>query len=117
MTSLNHVRSIRPIGKPRNDWREIQDLSHALIFETLQLVLILSMTIIRVSTALIESVARWLDEGMPEVGTKEWSREEVDSFKGSRDDERAIEDYNEDYAGVEEDKKIEDTKDTEDPED
>jgi hypothetical protein len=72
-------------------------------------VLILSMTIVRVSTALAESVARWLDEGMPEVGTKEWSREEVDSFEGSRDEERAIEDYNEDYAGVEED-----TEDTED---
>ena len=61
------------------------------------------MTIVRVSIALAESVARWLDEGMPEVGTKEWSREEVDSFEGSRDDERAIEDYNEDYAGAEED--------------
>jgi hypothetical protein len=73
------------------------------------------MTIVRVSIALAESVARWLDKGMPKVGTKEWSREEVDSFEGSRDDERAIEDYNEDCAGAEED--TEDTKDTKDTED
>ena len=113
MTSLNHVESTRPIGKPRNDWREIRDLSHALLFETLQLVLILSMTIVRVSMALAESVARWLDERMPEVGTKEWSREEVDSFEGSRDEERAIEDHKEGCAGVEED---DDDKKTEDNE-
>jgi hypothetical protein len=77
------------------------------------------MTIVQVSTALAESVARWLDEGMPEVGTKEWSREEVDSFESSRDDERAIEDYNKDCAGVEEeeDEDTKDTKDTEDPKD
>ena len=48
---------------------------------------------------------------MPEVGTIEWSREEVDSFEGSRDEERAIEDYKEDCAGADEDKTTEDTKD------
>ena len=90
---------------------KFRTLSHALLFETLRLVLLISMTIVQVSIAHAESVARWLDEGMPEVGTKEWSREEVDSFESSRDDERAIEDYNEDCVGVEEDdedKKIED---------
>ena len=70
------------------------------------------MTIVRVSIALAESVARWLDEGIPEVGTIEWSREEVDSFEGSRDEERAIEDHKGDCAGAEED--TEDTKDTKD---
>jgi hypothetical protein len=96
-------------------------LSYTLIFETLQLVLLISMTIVQVSIALAESVARWLDEGMPEVGTKEWSREEVDSFEDSGDEGRDIEDHNEDYAGVEEDEDKEDCagaeKDTEDTED
>jgi hypothetical protein len=61
-TVRSHVESVRPVREPRNDWREIWGLSHALIFETLRLVLIVSITTIRVGTVLAERAGRWLDE-------------------------------------------------------
>ena len=102
-----HAKSIGPLRRQRNDWREIWDLSSALIFKALELVLILSLTIIRIGTAFAEGVSRWLDEGMLEVGIEDCNRKEEDSFKDSFQDsgdkERDIKDQKEDCASAEED--------------
>jgi hypothetical protein len=101
------VKSTGPIRKPRNDWGEILDLSYALFFETLRLVLLVSMTTVQVGIAFAEGVGIWLDKGMPElpgmleVGTEECNRKEEDSFEdkfedsgfeGSEDEERDLKD-------------------------
>ena len=39
-------------------------MSHALIFETLRLVLLVCLMIVRLGTAGVRSVEKWLDEGM-----------------------------------------------------
>jgi hypothetical protein len=92
MISQNHIESTRPIRKPRNDWGEIRDLSYALCFETLRLVLLVSMTTVQVGIAFAEGVGTWLDKGMPElpelleVGTEECNRKEEDSFEDKFED-------------------------------
>ena len=42
-------------------------MSYALLFEALKLMLLVSMTVVRVSLDLIESINLWLDEGMPKM--------------------------------------------------
>jgi hypothetical protein len=60
----NRTGSIRPVRENGTDWKELWDLSYALLFKTLKLVLLVSMTIVQVSAALVESISWWLDEVM-----------------------------------------------------
>src|SRR3982074_1944952 len=66
-----HMESIEPVGKPKNDWKELWGLSCNLIFEILKLVLSLSLTIVWIGSAFMESVGKgiswWLEEEMPRV--------------------------------------------------
>ena len=66
-TSRNRTEGIKPVGELGNDWKELQDLSYALLFETLKLMILVSMTVVRVSLDLLESINLWLDEGMPKM--------------------------------------------------
>jgi hypothetical protein len=40
-------------------------LGYDLLFETLRLVLIISLTVVRIGVAFMESVGKWVDKGMP----------------------------------------------------
>jgi hypothetical protein len=77
-------------------------LSYALLFKTLKLVLLVSMTIVRVSAALVESISWWLDEAMPrapELGHKKgWENTKGHSHQQSYEDNTHQEDYTEDHA-------------------
>jgi hypothetical protein len=76
----SHMESIGLVGKPKNDWKVLWGLRYTLIFEALELVLILSLTIAQIGTAFLKSVSRgiswWLDDRMPrtlEMGHKKGS--------------------------------------------
>jgi hypothetical protein len=61
-TVQSYVESVRSVGEPKNDWREIWGLSHALIFELLRTTLLILLVIVRLGTAGARHVKRWVDE-------------------------------------------------------
>jgi hypothetical protein len=60
----SHLGSAQPVRKLTDDWKEIQGLSYDLLFEVLRLVLLVSLTIVRISTALIKSIGTQFDKWM-----------------------------------------------------
>ena len=69
--SQDLTEGIGPFREHRNSWKDLQDLSHTLLFETLRLMLLVSITVVQVSVtvvklslALAEGISWWLDEEM-----------------------------------------------------
>ena len=104
-TVRSHTESIRPVRKPKKDWKELWGLGCDLIFEALRLVLLVSVTIVRIGAVLTESIGRWLDKGMPKalglghkedwIGTKDQRSYEEDTHK-KKDHHHYEEDWNQD---------------------
>ena len=63
-TSWNCTEGIEPVRASGTDWKELWDLGSALLFETLRLLLLVSVTSVQVSAALVEGIGLWLDKGM-----------------------------------------------------
>ena len=65
------MESIRQSEEPGNDWKELQGLKEALLFETLRLMLLVSIMIVR---GLTKGITWWLDKEASrilELGHKE----------------------------------------------
>ena len=87
-TIRGHPQSFGPAGKPRKDWEELRGLSQILIFEALELVLILGLIIVRIGAALAKGISLWLDEGMlkaPGLRHKNsWRNTEKEGIQGGK---------------------------------
>jgi hypothetical protein len=86
----NRTGSIRLVRENGTDWKELWDLSYALLFKTLRLLLLVSVTSVQVSTVLVESISWWLDRAMPralELGHKKgWENTKGHSHQQSYED-------------------------------
>jgi hypothetical protein len=84
--ALSHTGSVQPVRKLTDDWNEIRDLSYNLVFEVLRLVLIISLTVVRIGAAFMESVGKRFDKGMPRAlgykGSRQSFTEERRDFTG-----------------------------------
>src|ERR1700738_2356448 len=65
IAASRHVGSAQPVRKLTDDWNEIRGLSYNLLFEAVSLLLIVSLIVVRIGAAFMESVGKRFDEGMP----------------------------------------------------
>jgi hypothetical protein len=115
-TIRSHTESIGPVGKHENDWKELQGLKHALFFEISRLVLVLSLAIVRISTALIESVDNgiswWLKEGLPRM----WEMRHKESWETTQEEDAEKEEKEEKQEKEEDEEEQEEQKEQEEQE-